>query len=379
MVAADPPLVRAMTDHSLEDKITRLIRTEGPLSVAAFMAIALHDPELGYYATRQPIGTGGDFITAPEISQIFGELIGVWCALIWEQIGRPDPMIVAELGPGSGTLAADLLRAARALPAFRRAIRLHLIELSPILRATQQRLLRDADVVWLDRTEDLPDGPLIVVANEFLDALPIRQLVRGWRFWAERMVALDPKDRLVFVDGPETPALSLLVPEELRETSPPGTIFEVCPQALALAATLGSRFGRWPGAALFIDYGRAASTPGASLRAVSDHRPAAPLQAPGCADLSAEVDFEALAASARASGAAAYGPVPQGRFLQALGAAARLAALSARASPAERERLQSGLSRLIDPAQMGTLFKVMALTSPGLPVPPGFDPAELMQ
>ena len=369
-----------MTGRSLADKLIRLIRTEGPLSVAGFMAIALYDPELGYYAIRQPLGAGGDFITAPEISQIFGELIGVWCALFWEQIGRPDPMIVAELGPGSDTLAADLLRAAKALPAFRRAIRLHLVEVSPILRAAQQRRLSDADVVWLDRTEDLPDGPLIVVANEFLDALPIRQLVRGWRFWAERMVALDPDDRLVFVDGPETPVLSLLVSEELRETSPPGTIFEVCPQALALAATLGLRLSRWPGAALFIDYGRAASALGASLRAVSDHCPAAPLQAPGCTDLSAEVDFEAFAASARASGAAAYGAVPQGRFLQALGAAARLAALSARASPAERERLQSGLSRLIDPAQMGTLFKVMALTSPGLlPVPPGFDPAELMQ
>ena len=368
-----------MTGRSLEDKITRLIRTEGPLSVAAYMAIALYDPELGYYATRQPIGAGGDFITAPEISQIFGELIGVWCALIWEQIGRPDPMIVAELGPGSGTLATDLLRAAKAQPAFRRTIRLHLVEVSPILRAAQQRRLSDADVVWLDRMEDLPDGPSIVVANEFLDALPIRQLVRGWRFWAERMVAFDPEDRLVFVDGPEHPLLSLLVPAELREASPPGVIFEVCPQALALAATLGSRLGRCPGAALFIDYGRAASAPGASLRAVSGHRPAAPLQAPGCADLSAEVDFDAFAASAHASGAATYGPVPQGKFLQALGAAARLATLSARASPAERERLQNGLLRLLDPDQMGTLFKVMALTSPGLPVPPGFDPDELMQ
>ena len=138
-----------MTGRSLADKLIRLIRTEGPLSVAGFMAIALYDPELGYYAIRQPLGAGGDFITAPEISQIFGELIGVWCALFWEQIGRPDPMIVAELGPGSGTLAADLLRAAKALPAFRRAIRLHLVEVSPILRAAQQRRLSDADVVWL--------------------------------------------------------------------------------------------------------------------------------------------------------------------------------------------------------------------------------------
>ncbi len=376
MGAALAPPVDAVISGGLAGKVAQRIRAEGPLSLAAFMAIALYDPDLGYYATHQPIGAGGDFVTAPEISQIFGELAGAWCALMWQRIGCPDPVILAELGPGSGALAADLLRAANALPKFRRALRLHLVEVSPVLRAAQQRRLGMAEAVWLTRAEDLPEGALLLVANEFLDALPIRQLVRGRRHWAERMVTINPENRFCLVDGPGNPALSQFVPKGARNAATPGAIFEICPPALALAAALGARFGRMPGAALFIDYGRSASAIGASLRAVSGHRPAAVLDAPGSADLSADVDFSAFAEAAGAAGADAYGPVPQGGFLRDLGAAARLAVLSARASPAQRERLESGLGRLLDPAQMGILFKVMALTSRGLPVPPGFDHAE---
>lgn len=343
------------------------------------MAIALHDPELGYYATRQPLGSGGDFVTAPEISQIFGELIGLWCALMWEQMGRPDPVTIVEFGPGSGALVADLLRAAKVLPAFRRAIRLHLVEVSPVLRAIQRRRLGTAEVIWLARPEELPEGPLLVVANEFLDALPIRQLVRGCDGWGERMVALDQAGNLTLADTPESRTFSLLVPKPIRDTSRPGAVFEVCPPAVALAAMLGSRFARWPGAALFIDYGRATSAVGASLRGVSGHRPVGVLDAPGCTDLSADVDFEAFAAAAVASGAAAYGPLPQGLLLRALGAATRMEVLSARASAEQRQRLESGLERLLDPAQMGSLFKAMAVTSPGLPTPPGFETTEPMQ
>ena len=365
-----------MTGSDLASKIAARVRAQGPLSLAAYMAMALYDPELGYYATRQPIGAGGDFITAPEISQIFGELIAIWCVLMWERIGHPDPVILAELGPGSGALSADLLRAARAAPSFRRALRPHLVEVSPILRIDQQRRLGTADVVWLTRMEDLPDGPLLIVANEFLDALPIRQLVRGSQHWAERMVALDAEDRLAFADGPENPLLSQLVPAALRATAPPGTIFEICPSGLALAAALGARFASCPGAALLIDYGRSETVAGASLRAVSSHRRADPLATPGTVDLSAQVDFAAIAEAARAAGAAAYGPVAQCGFFQKLGAGARVAALAAHASPKQRERLESGLYRLLDPQQMGTSFKVMTLASRGLPVPPGFDNPE---
>jgi SAM-dependent MidA family methyltransferase len=362
-----------VTESAIAAKIARRIRAEGPLSVAAYMAMALYDPEHGYYATRRPLGAGGDFITAPEISQIFGELIGLWAALMWQRLGSPDRVILAELGPGSGALAADLLRGAAVVPEFRCALRLHLVEISPVLRAEQHRRLAGAEPVWLTRVDDLPEGPLLLVANEFLDALPIRQFVRGLGHWAERMVALDRDGRFAFVDGPESPLLSLLVPAALRDTAPPGSVAEICPPALALAMALGARLRNAPGAALFIDYGHFPSAGGASLRGVRHHQPVGVLEAPGSADLSADVDFAAFAEAAAAAGAAAHGPVPQRAFLQRLGAAQRLEGLSARATPAQIRPLESGLERLLDPAQMGTLFKVVALTSPGLAMLPGFD------
>jgi NADH dehydrogenase [ubiquinone] 1 alpha subcomplex assembly factor 7 len=352
--------------------IARRIRREGPLSLAAFMAIALHDPEDGYYARHDPLGAAGDFITAPEISQIFGELIGLWCADLWRQIGRPQSVILAELGPGSGALLEDFLRAAAILPEFRRALDLYLVEASPVLRARQQRRMGSVEAHFIASVDALPPGPLLLVANEFLDALPIRQLVRGRVEWAERLVALDAGDRLVFADGPENPTLTLLVPPALR-TQPPGTVVEICPAAVALAAALGERLATQPGAALFVDYGYFPSAPGATLAALRRHAAAGVLDDPGSADLSAHVDFGAFAAAAQAPGAVVQGPVAQGRFLAALGAEARLAKLSAGASEAQRGALTGGLERLIDPAQMGNLFKVLALTSPGLPAPAGFD------
>lgn len=355
----------------IAQKIAGRIRAGGPLTLAAFMTMALHDPDGGYYARSSPIGAQGDFTTAPEISQIFGELIGLWCAALWQRMGRPDPFILAELGPGRGVLISDMLRAAALVPGFSSALRLHLVEASPRLRAEQQKRLCEAKPVWIEGAEQLPDGPIVLVANEFLDALPIRQFARGRSEWSERMVALDPKGAFVFVDGPESPAASLLVPASQRH-SPPGTIAEICPGALGLAASLGARLARAPGAALFVDYGRFPSTPGPTLRAVSRHRPVAALAAPGSADLSAEVDFETFAEAARASGAATYGPVTQGRFLAALGAEQRLAMLSARATPTQRRALESGVRRLLDPAEMGEAFKVVSLLSPGLPPPPGF-------
>ena len=359
--------------EEIADKIVRRIRAEGPLTIAAFMAMALHDPEGGYYARRGPIGAAGDFTTAPEISQVFGELIGLWCAEFWERIGRPDPVILAELGPGRGVLMSDLLRAAGTVPEFRRALRICLVEASPVLRAEQERRLRLAQPAWVTRVEELPDGPMLMVANEFLDALPIRQFVRGASGWSERMVAVDPAGRLVFVDGPASLAASLLVPSRLRYCAP-GTIVEICPAALALAGALGSRLARLPGAALFIDYGDFPTASGPTLRALQRHRPVFALTAPGTADLSAHVDFAAFAEAARAAGAEVHGPTSQGRFLTALGAGLRLEALSARATPAQRQSLESGVRRLLDPGEMGDLFKVVALVSPGLASPAGFDP-----
>lgn len=357
---------------ALTARIAARIRREGPLSVAGFMAMALHDAECGYYAHRDPFGRGGDFITAPEISQIFGELIGLCLAEWWDRAGRPEPVAVAELGPGRGTLMLDFLRATTAIPRFRAAMSLHLVEASPILRAAQRQRLAAFEPRFLDSVDTLPDGPLLLVANEFLDALPIRQLVRGGAHWAERFVALDSQGRLVFADGPESPAATLLVPPTLRH-EPPGTIVEVCPAAAALAAAIGERLARHSGAALFIDYGFFPSRPGPTLAALRNHAPVAVLDEPGNADLSAHVDFAAFAETARAAGAAVHGPVPQGRFLALLGAKTRLSTLSAGADPAQRAELGAGLARLIDPAGMGTLFQGLALTSPGLPAPAGFE------
>jgi NADH dehydrogenase [ubiquinone] 1 alpha subcomplex assembly factor 7 len=368
------PSRRPVSPADLKSRIARHIRRHGRLSVAAFMAMALHDPQSGYYARHEPLGRAGDFITAPEISQIFGELIGLWCADLWQRIGRPDPVILAELGPGRGALMQDFLRAAATLPPFRRALRLYLIEASPVLRAEQQRRLAAAEPQFVEGIEALPAGPLLLIANEFLDALPIRQLMRGRSEWAERQVALDQNGRLAFSDGSENPALTLLVPPGLRQL-PPGTVVELCPAAAALAAALGERFTCAPGAALFIDYGYFPNRPGPTLAALRRHQPVGVLDDPGNADLSAHVDFAAFADSAGSAGAAVWGPVPQGRFLEALGAEARLAGLMARATPAQRALIGSGLRRLIDPAEMGNLFKVLALSSPDLPAPAGFAEA----
>jgi NADH dehydrogenase [ubiquinone] 1 alpha subcomplex assembly factor 7 len=243
-----------------------------------------------------------------------------------------------------------------------------------VLRAEQQRRLAAAEPQFVEGIDALPPGPLLLVANEFLDALPIRQLVRGRSEWGERLVALGDADRLVFADGPESPAISLLVPSTLRRL-PPGTLVEICPAAAALAAALGERFACAPGAALLIDYGHSPSAAGPTLAALRHHQSVSVLDDPGNADLSAHVDFAVFAGSARSPGATVWGPVPQGRFLAALGAEARLARLAERASPAQRALLESGLRRLIDPAEMGNLFKVMALSSPGLPAPAGFAEA----
>jgi NADH dehydrogenase [ubiquinone] 1 alpha subcomplex assembly factor 7 len=353
----------------LARRIARRIRAEGPLSLAAYMAMALHDPEDGYYARRDPLGSAGDFTTAPEISQIFGELIGLWCADLWQRGGMPDPVQLAELGPGRGTLMADLLRAAATVPGFRRALRLTLVEASPLLRAVQRRRLAEAEPNFADDVSGIPDGPLLLVANEFFDALPIRQLVCTPSGWAECVVTLDEAGGLAFAAGPPVPAA--LVPEALRAAEP-GAVVEIAPAAAALAAALGERLVRHKGAALIVDYGYFPSRLGASLAAVRGHRPAGVLEAPGTADLSAHVDFATLAAAARAAGAVVYGPVVQGEFLVALGAKLRLQALLRAAPPEQRDALERGLSRLIDPGEMGTLFKAMALVSPGLPVPAGF-------
>lgn len=359
----------------LADILLERIARQGPLSVAEYMAEALGHPEHGYYATRDPLGAAGDFVTAPEVSQMFGELIGLWCAVVWQAAGRPDPVNLVELGPGRGTLMADLLRAARTVPGFAEALSVHLVETSPVLRAAQKAALADVSPsrgpVWHDSLESVPDGPLLVVANEFFDALPIRQFRRTDAGWCERLIAAGPgKARFEWTQGPPVerpPGLSERLPD-----APVGAIVETAPAAAALAGALGERLAGHGIAALIVDYGYDMSAPGDTLQAVRNHRFADPLADPGEADLTAHVDFEALLAAGAAAGARPFASIPQGTFLESIGLGARAEALTARASPAQATDIRAARQRLADPRQMGALFRAAALQHPGLPPPPGW-------
>jgi NADH dehydrogenase [ubiquinone] 1 alpha subcomplex assembly factor 7 len=359
----------AGTAASLQAHLAARIAAAGPISVACYMAAALLHPRWGYYATRDPLGARGDFITAPEVSQVFGELVGLWCVDFWQRLGAPDPFVLAELGPGRGTMMRDALRAARLVPAFTRAARLHLVERSAVLREVQASALQDAAPHFHDDAATLPPGPLILVANEFLDALPIRQYERVGRRWHERRIACDATGALGFVRDPAPTG-------EIVGDAPEGSMRETRPAALAQAQALGMRLARDGGAALFIDYGHAGDGCGDTLQAVCRHRRHDVLDAPGTADLTAHVDFAAFAAAATAAGARAWGPVTQGRFLGALGIAARTEALVLKATPGQAALLRSGTRRLVDPAAMGQLFKVVALTHPAAPAPAGFAPED---
>ncbi|MEQ8964249.1 MAG: SAM-dependent methyltransferase [Azospirillaceae bacterium] len=358
--------------------LARRIALEGPVSVAEYMAMALGHPEHGYYATRDPLGAAGDFTTAPEVSQVFGELLGLWLVDRWNAAGRPGAVDLVELGPGRGTLMADALRAARLVPAFGAAARVGLVETSPVLRRAQAAALAGlAEPRWLDTLGDLaeadPPRPLFLVANEFFDALPVRQFVATGQGWRERMVALDPDgERLVFGLGPANPGGIALIDPAVRATAAEGAVVETRPAALAVMAEIARRVSVGGGAALIVDYGHATHAAGDTLQAVRRHAYADPLDAPGEADLTAHVDFAALAAAAREAGAVVAGPVEQGTFLRDLGIEARAAALT-RARPDRAETIAASVARLTGPEAMGRLFKAMAVLPAGEEsAPPGF-------
>ena len=347
--------------------LAETIAAAGPLPISRYMAECLGHPRYGYYVTRDPLGSAGDFTTAPEISQVFGELIGFWFADLWLRAGSPNKVHLVELGPGRGTLMADLLRATARVQGFGDAIHVHFVELSPTLRAEQAKRVSDAQ--WHDSLDSVPDdAPLLLVANEFFDALPIRQLVRTASGWRERMVGLDG-ERLVPVAG-KLP-LDVLVPPVLAG-APVGSIIELAPTGDAIIAGIADRLVRRGGAALAIDYGYSGPAVGDTLQAVRAHRYADPFADPGEADLTAHVDFVALARAADKVGAVVHGPVTQGALLRALGVEARTAALLTRATDAQAELLRSGTARLIGDDAMGELFKALALTAPNWPQPGGF-------
>lgn len=358
MSAGETPLGRELKD---------LIAAEGPMPVSRYMTLCLGHPRHGYYMTREPFGAAGDFVTAPEISQVFGELVGAWAAATWQAMGQPSPLRLVEPGPGRGTLMADLVRTARAMPGLADALDIHLVETSSRLRDRQRETLAAAGIAasWHDDLAAVPSGATVLVANEFLDALPIRQLVMTNGGWRERVVGLDAGGALAFGLAPD-PVPPSLIPESLRE-APAGAVFELCPAFDTLAESLATRAAAAPLAALFVDYGHLASAHGETLQAVRGHAFADPLAEPGLADLTVHVDFSALRRAAEAAGLAVAAPVTQRDLLFRLGLASRAEAL-ARANPDALDTIRSGVERLVDPAPagMGALFKAVLVHSPGL-------------
>ena len=352
---------------TLTDLLRRHIIVEGPISIASYMQEALWHPEFGYYTMRDPLGAGGDFVTAPEISQMFGEVLGLCLAQTWMDQGRPAPFTLAELGPGRGTLMADILRATRSVPGFSASADIIFLENSPVLREIQAEALPNTGVRWINKNEDLPQQPLILVANEFFDALPIRQFVRDGEVWRERQVGLSQGGLVFGLGAPQPqPALAL----RLGDTRD-GDIVEHCPAAAPVMAAIASRLAAHGGAAVLIDYGNWRCL-GDTLQAMRRHRHVDPLNAPGTADLTAHVDFGALATAA--SGCAHTHLTPQGVFLERLGITARAQHLARRAKGGALERVIRAHRRLTHPEEMGQHFKVIGFYPSDAAAPPGLEP-----
>jgi NADH dehydrogenase [ubiquinone] 1 alpha subcomplex assembly factor 7 len=372
---ADPRRKQAVTEYSpLQAEIKRLIKTSGPMPVWRYMELCLTHPEFGYYVSRDPLGREGDFTTAPEVSQMFGELLGLWTASVWRAIGSPPLLRLIELGPGRGTMMADALRALRVLPPLYQALSIHLVEINPVLREKQKSMLSGArDIAWHDTIDDIPDGPAVIFANEYFDVLPIHQVVRRETGWHERTVDIDASGKLVFglADEP-TPRFEVLLPPLLR-AAPLGAVFEWRPDAELMK--IASRVRDQDGAALIIDYGHVRSDAGDTFQAIARHSFTDPLKSSGQADVTAHVDFEALARAAEDIGARVHGPVTQGAFLRRLGIETRAETLMAKASREVSVDISAALKRLVGGGRggMGSMFKVLAVSEPHLVTLAGFE------
>jgi len=362
-----PSPLRDADATPLARKLAARLAAGGPLSVHDYMEACLYDPEYGYYRTKAAIGQGGDFITAPEISQVFGELIGLWAGEVWRQMGEPAPVRLVELGPGRGTLMADALRALKVVPGFLAGATIHLVETSKALQEAQRAALGEAPVrmSWHDDLKDVPDGPAILIANEFFDCLPVEQFVfDAAASWRERMVELEG-GAFRFAVGPvvKTPqGLDCAAANEIED----GAVFERRP---AVGGIIDAFAARSPFAALIIDYGYFRPSFGDTVQAVRAHRFAGLFDAPGESDVTAHVNFLQLKQAAADAKLEAFGPMPLGEWLLRLGLEARVTQLSGRASQNEADEMRSRVARLVDPAQMGALFKVLVLTN-GVSAPP---------
>ena len=352
----------------LHTEIKRLIRASGPMPVRRYMELCLWHPQHGYYISRDPLGREGEITTAPEVSQMFGELLGLWAASVWKAIGSPQLFQLIELGPGRGTMMSDALRALRVLPPLYQTLSVHMVEINPVLREKQKATLTGLhNITWHERFDEVPDGPSVIFANEYFDVLPIHQMVRRETGWHERVITLDDEDNFVYgtADDP-TPGFEALLSPLVR-AAPLGAIFEWRPDTEMMR--LARRVRDQRGAALIIDYGHVRSDIGDTFQAIARHSFADPLRTPGLADITAHVDFDALSRAAEAGGARAHGPVTQGDFLQRLGIETRALTLMQKASHEVAEANAGGLKRLVGGGRggMGELFKVLGNTNPNKP------------
>jgi NADH dehydrogenase [ubiquinone] 1 alpha subcomplex assembly factor 7 len=346
---------------ALGQRIIEAIRANGPMPVSLYMLMCLHDPRDGYYATRP--GLNADFTTAPETSQVFGELLGLWVAHEWLKLGSPRKLWVVELGPGTGAMMTDMMRAADSVKGFSDAAEVALIEASPALRARQLATLGGRGIQHFDELDDVPAGPAIIVGNEFLDCMAVRQLVRDGNGWRERQVGIDTAGELAFGIGP---------PADLPTSAiPVGDYIELAPALDTFTDSIARRLRQSPGRALLVDYGPEDGSPNDSLRAYRGGRQVNPLAEPGLCDLTADVDFPRLKRVCQSEGLMVHGPIQQGSFLTRLGALERANSL-ARANPARAEEITAAVQKLVAPDQMGARFKAMALTPQGAEAPPGF-------
>ena len=364
-----------MTEFSpLQAEIHKLIGSSGPMPVWRYMELCLTHPQFGYYVSRDPLGREGDFTTAPEVSQMFGELLGLWAASVWKAIGSPPLLRLVELGPGRGTMMADALRALRVLPPLYQSLNIHLVEINPVLRDKQKATLSGVrNISWHEHIDEVPDGPSVIFANEYFDVLPIHQVVKRKTGWHERTVEIDDEGKLAFGAAPQpVPRFEVLLPPLVR-AAPVGAVFEWRPDNEMMK--IATRVRDQDGAALIIDYGHLRSDAGDTFQAIARHSFADPLKNPGQADVTAHVDFQALARAAEDVGARVHGPVTQGEFLKRLGIETRALTLMGKTTPEVSADISAALKRLTDSGRggMGSMFKVLAITEPNLTVVAGLS------
>jgi NADH dehydrogenase [ubiquinone] 1 alpha subcomplex assembly factor 7 len=360
----------------LQAELKKLIASSGPMPVWRYMELCLTHPDYGYYVSRDPLGREGDFTTAPEVSQMFGELLGLWAASVWRAMDSPPALRLVELGPGRGTMMADALRALRVLPPLYQALSIHLVEINPVLREKQKATLSGVrNITWHDHIDDVPSGPAVILANEYFDVLPVHQVVKREGGWHERTIEIGADGSLAFGASLEPmPRFEVLLPPLVR-AAPVGAVFEWRPDAEIMK--IATRVRDDGGAALIIDYGHLRSDAGDTFQAIARHSFTDPLKNPGQADVTAHVDFQALARAAEDLNARVHGPVPQGEFLKALGIEQRAATLMAKTTPEVSEDISGALKRLTEGGRggMGSMFKVLAISDPDLETLAGFaDP-----